>query len=272
MEGKALCILGMHRSGTSVTASWLERCGLNIGDRLLRADFSNKKGHFEDLDFLELHKAILETHKYPTDGLFPISELNLTIEEIEAMHNLVRRKDSAGIKWGWKEPRTALFLSAYLKKIPELRILYVHRDPSEIISSLLTRDIQRLRIEKYSKNRLVKYARLLSLQIALPRKKKQLFSFYQDVINSYYRHILAAFADVKADQLLFVRLEDIPSRYPQMISFINENWGFNLSSIPFEEVYSGRLLSKKKGGGAGFSVDEECRQLTNLLLKFESKL
>jgi hypothetical protein len=150
--------------------------------------------------------------------------------------------------------------------------LYVHRDPSEIITSLLTRDIKRLRIERYSKNRLVKYIRLLVLQITLPRKKRQLFSFYQNVINSYYKHILSAFADVKPEQLLFVKLEEIPIKYLEIISFINERWGFALSPVPFQDVFSGSLLSKKKRADVRFSVNEECRQLTRQLLKFESDL
>ena len=56
-----LCITGMHRSGTSLTASWLARCQLQIADgRLLGPGIGNPRGHFEDLDFSDLQEAAIE--------------------------------------------------------------------------------------------------------------------------------------------------------------------------------------------------------------------
>jgi hypothetical protein len=49
---KVLCIAGMHRSGTSLVTSWLQRCGLQIDDgQLLAANTGNPTGHFEDIEF-----------------------------------------------------------------------------------------------------------------------------------------------------------------------------------------------------------------------------
>ncbi|MEY2858272.1 MAG: hypothetical protein RLZZ74_2584, partial [Cyanobacteriota bacterium] len=44
-----MIITGMHRSGTSLTASLLQSAGVNLGDRLMSEDRGNSKGHFEDL-------------------------------------------------------------------------------------------------------------------------------------------------------------------------------------------------------------------------------
>jgi hypothetical protein len=38
-----LIILGMHRSGTSLFASWLDKCGINMGDKMLGAGVGNPK-------------------------------------------------------------------------------------------------------------------------------------------------------------------------------------------------------------------------------------
>ena len=48
-------IAGMHRSGTSLTAALLQNVGVDIGQRLMGASYSNSKGHFENLDFVEFH-------------------------------------------------------------------------------------------------------------------------------------------------------------------------------------------------------------------------
>ena len=52
-----IVITGMHRSGTSLTASLLQSAGLNLGDRLMEATATGNplKGYFEDLDFVEFH-------------------------------------------------------------------------------------------------------------------------------------------------------------------------------------------------------------------------
>ncbi|MEL7418373.1 MAG: hypothetical protein AAGK10_07335 [Cyanobacteria bacterium J06555_3] len=45
-----IIITGMHRSGTSLTASLLQSAGVYLGDRLMSADSGNAKGYFEDWD------------------------------------------------------------------------------------------------------------------------------------------------------------------------------------------------------------------------------
>ena len=51
MNGKVFFLAGMHRSGTSLTAMWLQKCGFQLGDNLLSGAWDNKYGHFEDKDF-----------------------------------------------------------------------------------------------------------------------------------------------------------------------------------------------------------------------------
>ena len=63
-----LLILGMHRSGTSLAASLLESAGLHVGQRLLGANASNPRGHFEDEDFVEFQQAVLRRLDMNEDG------------------------------------------------------------------------------------------------------------------------------------------------------------------------------------------------------------
>lgn len=65
---KCLIIVGMHRSGTSFTASVLKKAGLNIGDKLLAAAEGNEFGHFENIDFYDFHIRVLSQQNYNKDG------------------------------------------------------------------------------------------------------------------------------------------------------------------------------------------------------------
>ena len=51
--GSPIIIAGMHRSGTSLAASLLQSAGLDVGERLMEGNWSNPRGHFEDLDFVK---------------------------------------------------------------------------------------------------------------------------------------------------------------------------------------------------------------------------
>src|SRR3954453_7575771 len=128
MQNKVLVILGMHRSGTSLAAQWLQRCGLHIGDRLVGAGRGNIEGHFEDRDFLDLHRNILISSNLPDTGLvseFDSASNNTHLAEIR---KLIGLKNSLYEEWGWKEPRTCLFLEQYMNVLPAAKYIILLRD------------------------------------------------------------------------------------------------------------------------------------------------
>ena len=43
-----IVVAGMHRSGTSLVAGYLQSLGVDMGARLLAADHANPRGYFED--------------------------------------------------------------------------------------------------------------------------------------------------------------------------------------------------------------------------------
>src|SRR3954469_12288526 len=65
---RPVVITGMHRSGTSLVASYLSSLGVGLGDRLLAADARNPHGYFEDADFRELHGEMLTDATPAGDG------------------------------------------------------------------------------------------------------------------------------------------------------------------------------------------------------------
>ena len=140
----ALIICGMHRSGTSLTAALCQSAGLDIGVQLVPAHVSNQAGHFEDVEFYRFHESVLAANgRIPAGyGIFdaPLVVSDTMRREAEAL-KAARR--SRGHAWGWKDPRTTLFLDFWASVLPEARFLFVFRAPAEVADSLGRRGEER---------------------------------------------------------------------------------------------------------------------------------
>lgn len=139
---EVLCIAGMHRSGTSLVASWLEQCGLVISDgRLHPATVGNERGHFEDVDFERLHRRVI-LRRYPASRGWVVpagAELHLSRRDRLKARRLIRRRSRTYAVWGWKDPRTSLFLWDYRRLVPDLKVCAIWRPKEEVVDSLLRR-------------------------------------------------------------------------------------------------------------------------------------
>ncbi|MEB3356310.1 MAG: sulfotransferase [Synechococcales bacterium] len=133
-----LIIAGMHRSGTSLTAELLQRAGLHLGERLLGAHNSNLRGHFENLDFLEFHRQVLRSQGLHPNGWVLQESVAVDGFAFATAKELIKqnRVDSP---WGWKDPRTALFLDFWAALLPESKFLFVFRAPWLVVDSLYRR-------------------------------------------------------------------------------------------------------------------------------------
>ncbi|NCC30914.1 MAG: hypothetical protein EOM24_02695 [Chloroflexia bacterium] len=138
----------MHRSGTSFLAQWLASSGLPMttgGD--IRPDISNSRGYFEDLDFVRLHARHLRRIQRFSAGwkITPKSFLQFTADETECAAYLVQERSSIHAAWGWKDPRTTLFLMHWKKMIPSLKVIMVWRPCADVAHSLVTRGLKQRR-------------------------------------------------------------------------------------------------------------------------------
>ena len=133
-------VLGMHRSGTSLTASILDALGVNMGDKMLGAMVGNKYGHFESVEFLELNMEILEAAggdwHHP-----PEKEEILDVEPMfhDRIRLLVSKYNQDNDKWGWKDPRTCLTIPLFHKHLSDPTYIVTRRDPDAIAYSLFRR-------------------------------------------------------------------------------------------------------------------------------------
>jgi hypothetical protein len=137
-QSSVLIITGMHRSGTSLTASFLQSAGLHIGRKLLGSNLGNSQGHYENVEILKFHEAVLRSQEIATEG-WTLQE-SITVDEpyITQAKQIIAKNAVSSI-WGWKEPRTTLFLEFWANLLPKSHYLLIYRSPWDVVDSLYRR-------------------------------------------------------------------------------------------------------------------------------------
>ena len=132
-------VTGMHRSGTSLTASLFQKVGVDIGKKLVGPAVGNVKGHFENVDFVEFHKSVLRSHGIDELGCTFEKTIPVAAEYVEIAKKLIADNQKTNKHWGWKDPRTALFWDFWLNLLPQANFICVYRSPWEVVDSLYRR-------------------------------------------------------------------------------------------------------------------------------------
>ncbi len=141
---EVLAITGMHRSGTSMVANYLQRCGVNMGDAFYPADVGNPRGYYEDVDFLNFHQDLLAFFGL---SIFPTNDRQLRQpipEEFRLRAQAILHKEGQSLVWGWKDCRTSLFLEFWRELIPNMNVLFLLRHPVSVVDSLLRRGTDKI--------------------------------------------------------------------------------------------------------------------------------
>jgi predicted O-linked N-acetylglucosamine transferase (SPINDLY family) len=228
----AIIITGMHRSGTSLTAAFLQKIGLDLGDNLLKGNYGNPKGFFEDIDFVEFQRTVLQACSQSDEIGFPdwgwteseqldLQKLNTNIEPAK---QLVKSRSNHSELWGWKDPRTSLMLDFWNQIIPNARYLFVYRYPWDVTDSIL-----RLNIPFFSQN---------------PESCLKIWKFYnRHILEFYKRH---------DNQCLLVNLNTLLTSPGKVLELLNSKLNLPLKSPYNQEpdikntlmsVYNPQLLS-----------------------------
>lgn len=136
---KQLIITGMHRSGTSLVSSLLQQAGVHIGAELLGSAPGNQHGHFEDIDFFTFHDKLLrrsgQSLLVETAGALK----EITPAERAEAQQMIDQRNATSETWGWKDPRTSLFLEFWHSLLPEAAYVFIYRHPVEVVLSLVRR-------------------------------------------------------------------------------------------------------------------------------------
>lgn len=141
------CVVGMHRSGTSLTAGALQRLGVDFGDpdRLDPPKAENPSGFFEHLALQRLNDDILDAFGGSWGDPPPLEAGWERAEQLRPLRSraeaLVREFGRATDgRAGWKDPRLSLLLPFWRELIDLRGVVVAIRDPAEVAVSLARRD------------------------------------------------------------------------------------------------------------------------------------
>ena len=258
MPLKVLVIVGMHRSGTSLITNWLEKCGLHIGERLVAAAPSNIDGHFEDVEFKTIHEEALVSKNLPASGLVEeeAHHIDLSVYQKEKLKGIINVKNRLYEQWGWKDPRTCLFLNNYRQLLPGSKYLIIIRDYQSVINSLLKRDFADIDRAHLSR----KWpSRVIWTYLRKSRNKERYYrnntDHYLKVWMAYNEEILSAVKKMPPEDYLAVNYEVLVSKDAEVFNYLTSTWGFSLNYVDFKDIYKESLMSNAKSI-AGYVKDK----------------
>jgi hypothetical protein len=145
-DGGIFIVLGMHRSGTSMVAGLLHGDGICMGKAFRKVLPQNPLGFFEEESFRQLNDAFLLEAGYTVkEWSAEFSETALKTDTLHEAVNLIGQWNKSNGSWGWKDPRTCLTISLWLKVLQSkgllrrTNIIVVNRSVSAVSKSLVAR-------------------------------------------------------------------------------------------------------------------------------------
>lgn len=298
VESRSLIIVGMHRSGTSLSANLLQKSGLFIGNSCLEASFDNPKGFYEDEDFLKIHIDILKQnqciHLLRTNKNFDIS-----IEVENKAKELVAKRNSEK-NWGWKDPRTCLFLPFWKKRIPESKFIIIFRPYAEVVDSLHRRaqklplrrplnyvtgeafDEKWFPLRDYPAKLVLHIGKFFPSTVSLLDKlvlkpMRWIRGSYLNVTltrlyakNWYiYNRLSLDFYSAHKEECLCFSLQGFLQHYEEILRYLNSQWEFGLLTQKSNNVFEPNMLQRNKGNLKKGWINKLNTSLDNLYAQLE---
>ncbi|MFY0643011.1 MAG: hypothetical protein JXR19_00935 [Bacteroidia bacterium] len=211
MNNKFIIITGMHRSGTSLIASFIESAGVNLGSNLFPPDKGNPRGYFEDITLVKLHNAVLKRNglkyffnKHPKPLV--VSEEH-RIAALQLVQSMDHNKDDKVV--GWKDPRASLFLEFWTGLLKnDGHFIVIFRKPGYVLDSLIRRKTDRA----INKN---------------PRIGLLSWYVYNKAIDNYLQH----------NNAILVEMEDVIEHSTNFINCINATYNLDLDQGDLNKFY-----------------------------------
>lgn len=134
---KVICILGMHRSGTSCLTGSLQNYGLDLGD-YSEWNPHNKRGNRENNNIVSFHDTLLADNGGSWDA--PPKRVVWQEKHFDLAKEILAKYSNIPV-WGFKDPRTLLALDGWKKLIPNMIFVGIYRHPSAVAQSLSKRGL-----------------------------------------------------------------------------------------------------------------------------------
>jgi hypothetical protein len=136
MESRVICVLGMHRSGTSCLAGSLEEAGVYLGE-VQRQNPYNLKGNCEHLKIVELHDDLFAASGGSWDD--PPQKVVWSEKHKKMRDEIICKYNNVPL-WGFKDPRALFTLDGWMEVLPEIMFVGTFRHPLAVACSLERRN------------------------------------------------------------------------------------------------------------------------------------
>lgn len=149
MPNRAVCVLGMHRSGTSALTGTLQCLGVPLGNSLMAATPGvNDLGYFEHEEIVNVHDGILRALNSVWDDVTPLPARwweDAAMTPFRADLLAIARRDFADTPlWALKDPRLCRTMPIWFEIFETLGaepvFLHMLRHPGEVAGSLTKRN------------------------------------------------------------------------------------------------------------------------------------
>lgn len=203
-----------------MVAQLLDRAGVFLGDELIGANPSNPYGHFEDREFVDLHKTMMsdaDASWHVDDGFVPM----ITARRWRQMAALVERRTVEHRLWGFKDPRVCFYLGAWKHLLPAMKVVAVFRDPAECAHSLKRR-----------------HARDLARKSGPLELHRKFWVEPDHALSMWvaYNSAMLDYVIAHRDDTLVFSFHDLSNGLP-LIDAINRTWDLELDPVRTFEVF-----------------------------------
>ena len=229
VPNRAVCVLGMHRSGTSAVSRIVGLLGADLGPEGsgLEPNPHNPRGFWEHSSIVALNDEILSHFRGGWDNPpdFPDGwATSPALGDIRQRARTLLRSDFGdSALWAWKDPRTCLTIPFWQQLLPPIDYVLCVRDPVAVARSLQRRD--GFSIEKSARLWLTYTASALRWTSG----RRRLVVFYEDVMQDADRELerIAAFLDRPLTAVIRDRVRefvtgDLFHHHPSMTNSVDE--------------------------------------------------
>ncbi len=135
-----ICVIGMHRSGTSCLVGSLQIAGLELGEHYTQNRY-NKRGNRENPEIVAFNDSLLAANG--ADWERPPKNFSYSQAQVNEARDIAARFVGERT-WGFKDPRTLLVLPLWKEALPDLQLIGIFRHPGAVAESLQIRHGSRM--------------------------------------------------------------------------------------------------------------------------------
>lgn len=185
-----------------------------------------RKNHFEDRDFVRFHTGLILRADPSKRSLWePDTPITLTDSEIVRARALVEKRATES-PWGWKDPRTVLFLDFWADLLPGAVFLFVFRAADQVVDSLRRRGDREL----------------------MTRLPGPLAGFrYRRALRSWtlYNSLILDFIARQPSRSCLIDVETLITDPERVFALVRRRLGIPVASVDLSRIYDPRRLHRQ---------------------------